>query len=242
MSRILATIIAVMLCTPSIATAGAYVGIGIGGTRTESSLADLGLVPVCASTTAGCYQDTQPPPVGVGSNPDFAGSDVTYNFVAGWMFNPYIGIEVGYIDFGQATDDLELPEACSTFRCSSRQWTSELKRDGFQAFLIGSLPLNDSVDLYGKLGAITWEADYQGYERSQLYASGFPLPPQNPEINGSRRGKDWAYGFGANLRTDSPFGLRADFTYYDFSDSDSSFVLQLDSSFVLQLMGTYSFE
>ena len=95
MSRTLATIIAVMLSTPTIATAGAYVGIGIGGTRTESSLADLGLVPECPSTTSGCYQDLEPPPVGVGSNPDFAGSDVTYNFVAGWMFNQNIGIEVG---------------------------------------------------------------------------------------------------------------------------------------------------
>lgn len=234
MSRIFATIIAVMLCTPTIATAGAYVGIGIGGTRTESSLADLGLVPVCASTTAGCYQDTQPPPVGVGSNPDFAGSDITFNFVAGWMFNQNIGIEVGYIDFGQATDDLGLPEACSTFGCSSREWTSELKRDGFQLFLIGNLPLNESVDLYGKLGVISWDADYQGYERSEVYASGPPLPPQNDQINGSDDGTDGALGFGANLRTDSPFSLRADFTYYDFSDSDSSFVLQL--------MGMYSFE
>ena len=95
MSRILATIIAVMLCTPSIATAGAYLGIGIGGSRTESKLADLGLVPVCESTTSGCYQDTQPPPVGVGSDPDFSGSDVSFNFVAGWMFNQNIGIEIG---------------------------------------------------------------------------------------------------------------------------------------------------
>jgi OOP family OmpA-OmpF porin len=237
MSRTLATIIAVMLSTPTIATAGAYVGIGIGGTRTESSLADLGLVPECPSTTSGCYQDLEPPPVGVGSNPDFAGSDVTYNFVAGWMFNQNIGIEVGYIDFGQATDDLGLPESCQGppfFGCSSRQWTTELKRDGFQAFLIGNLPLNESVDLYGKAGMISWDADYQGYERSELYASGPPLGAQNPRINGSDDGTDMALGFGANLRTDSPFSLRADFTYYDFDDSDSSFVLQL--------MGMYNFK
>lgn len=234
MSRIFATIIAVLLYAPSIAAAGAYVGIGIGGTRTESSLADLGLVPVCASTTAGCYQDLEPPPVGIGSNPDFAGSDVTFNFVAGWMFNQNWGLEIGYIDFGNAKDDLKLPDACATFGCSSRQWTSELKRDGFQAFLVGSLPLNDSVDLYGKLGMISWDADYQGYERSELYASGFPLPNQNDEINNSDDGTDMAGGFGINLRTDSPFSLRADFTYYDFDDSDSSFVLQL--------MGMYSFE
>lgn len=226
MSRIFATIIAVMLCTPSIATAGAYLGIGIGGTRTESSLGDLGLVPVCGSTTAGCYQDTQAPPVGVGSDPDFAGSEVSFNFVAGWMFNQNWGLEIGYIDFGQATDDLGLPEACSTFGCSSRQWTSEIKRDGFQAFLIGSLPLNDSVDLFGKLGVINWDADYQGYERSELYASGSPLPPQNAAITTSDDGTDLAFGFGINMRTDSPFSLRADLTYYDFDNTDSSYVLQ----------------
>jgi hypothetical protein len=234
MSRILATIVAVLLCTPSIAAAGAYVGVGIGGTSTESSLADLGLVPVCGSTTAGCYQDTQPPPVGVGSNPDFGGSDVSFNFVAGWMFNQNWGLEIGYIDFGQATDDLGLPEACSTFGCSSRQWTSEVKRDGFQAFLIGSLPLSESVDLFGKAGVINWDADYEGYERSELYASGFPLPPQNARISASDDGTDMAAGIGINLRTDSPFSLRADLSYYDFDKTDSVYVLQF--------MALYSFE
>ena len=81
---------------------------------------------------------------------------------------------------------------------------------------------------------ISWDADYQGYERSELYASGPPLGAQNPRINGSDDGTDMALGFGANLRTDSPFSLRADFTYYDFDDSDSSFVLQL--------MGMYNFK
>ena len=238
MSRIFATIIAVLLCTPSIATAGAYLGVGVGGTRAESSLADLGLVPVCESTTTGCYEDTQPPPVGVGSNPDFAGSDVTFNFVAGWMFNQNWGLEVGYMDFGQATDDLALPDACATFGCSSRQWTSDLKRDGFQLSLIGSLPLNESVDLYGKLGAINWDADYQGYERSQIYGDpvppATPLPIQNEPIARSDDGTDMLAGFGINLRTDSPFSLRADFTYYDFDDTDSVYVLQF--------MALYNFE
>ena len=234
MSRILTSIIAVMLCTPSIATAGAYLGIGIGGTRTESSLADIGLVPVCESTTAGCYQDLDPPPVGVGSNPDFAGSEVSFNFVAGWMFNQNIGLEIGYIDFGQATDDLALPESCAVFGCSSRQWSSEVQREGFQLFLIGSLPLNDSVDLFGKAGVINWDADYEGHERSEQYASGPPLGAQNVAMSSSDDGTDMAAGFGINLRTDSPFSLRADFTYYDFDDTDSVYVLQF--------MALYNFE
>ncbi len=234
MSRILATIIAVMLCTPSIAAAGAYLGIGIGGSRTESKLVDLGLVPVCESTTAGCYQDTQPPPVGVGGDPDFSGSDVSFNFVAGWMFNQNIGLEIGYIDFGTATDDLGLPQSCATFGCSSRQWTSEIERDGWQLFLIGNLPLNDSFDLYGKLGVIDWNADYAGYERSELYASGPPLGAQNAAIRTSDDGTDLAAGFGINMHTNSPLSLRADFTYYDMDNTD--FV------YVLQFMALYHFE
>ena len=157
MSRILATIIAVMLCTPTIAAAGAYLGIGIGGTRTESSLEDLALVPVCPSTTSGCYQDTQPPPVGAGSNPDFSGSDVSFDFVAGWMFNQNIGVEVGYIDFGKATDDLRLPDSClgpPYFGCSSRQWTSDIKRDVCKLFLAVDLLINRRVLLLGQLSSV----------------------------------------------------------------------------------------
>lgn len=253
MSRIFATIIAVTLCTPSIAAAGAYLGIGIGGTRTESKLGELGLVPVCpppsnpSAPPAGCDFDTLPTSeggAGIGNGTDFAGSDVSYSFVAGWMFNQNWGLEIGYIDFGQATDDLGLPDACDTFGCSSRQWTSEIKRDGFQLFLIGSLPLNESVDLYGKAGVINWDADYQGYERSALYGNPpdypddpgnpNPLPRQNQRMSSNDDGTDMAAGFGINLRTDSPFSLRADFTYYDFDDTDSSYVLQL--------MALYNFE
>lgn len=251
MSRIFATIIAVMLCTPSIAAAGAYLGIGVGGTRTESALADLGLVPVCAlpppsssiDNNSGCYQDTNAPPVGVGSNPDFGGSDVSFSFVAGWMFNQNFGLEIGYIDFGQATDDLGLPDSCDGpgnlpgqdyLGCSSRQWTSEVQRDGVQLFLIGALPISSNIDLFGKAGLIRWNADYQGYERSALYS--FPTDPgyynpflgrQNSPTASSDDGTDMAAGIGINLRTDSPFSVRADLTYYDFNDTDSVYVLQL---------------
>jgi hypothetical protein len=47
-------------------------------------------------------------------------------------------------------------------------------------------------------------------------------------------GTDMAAGFGINLRTDSPFSVRADFTYYDFDDTDSVYVLQF--------MALYSFK
>ncbi len=151
------------------------------------------------------------------------------------MFNQNWGLEIGYIDFGQATDDLTLPDACNPRGCSSRQWTSEIKRDGFQLFLIGSLPLNESVDLYGKLGAINWDADYQGYERSELYASGPPLgPAESQRLQPLMTAQTWPPVLAstcARTRRSACAPI-----------SPTTISMTRTRLYVLQLMGMYSFE
>ena len=107
MSKSLAALVAMILAAPSMAIAGPYLGIGIGGTRTESSLTELGLFP----------SPPLPPPT-VGPDPNFTGSDdftstdVSFDVAAGWMFG-WFGVEVGYTDFGSAEQRYALPESCN---------------------------------------------------------------------------------------------------------------------------------
>jgi hypothetical protein len=209
-------LMASVLVAPSIAIAGPYVGVGIGGTRTESSLAELNLVPNLTSDT-----DV------IGTDPNFASNDVSFEFTVGWMFNKHFGVEVGYTDFGKAVENYELPEACNTFGCQSREWTAQMKMTGVQAFVIGSTPIGASLDAYLKLGAIVWDADYSGFERNVAEVPGFPIGTRNDTVNYTDSGTDLAAAMGLNLKTDSPISVRAELTYYDVDTTSLVWIAQL---------------
>lgn len=223
MNKILTLLMAVAFATPSIAAAGPYIGLGIGGARTESSLAELGLPLNLESDIEAAN----------GADPDFSSNDVSFEVAAGWMFGRHFGVEVGYVDFGRATQNYVLPEACNGFGCQSREWTAQMDMTAIKAFLIGSLPLGENFDVYAKLGAITWDADYDGFERNQLLVPGFPIGDRNDPVSSTDDGTGMAAGLGLTMKTDSPFSLRVEFTYYDVDTTDLVWIGQL--------MGTYTF-
>jgi len=232
MSKSLALLVAMAMAVPGIAKAGPYVGIGIGGTRTESSLVELGLFP---------GPELPVPPPNVGPDPNFSGSDdftstdVAFDFAAGWMFG-WFGVEVGYTDFGSAEQRYALPESCTPpigGGCQSREWTTEMQMTGIRAFLIGSLPVSDNIDAYLKLGAMSWDADYRGYELNKVFTPGPPIGPRYDPVSFDNDDTGVAAAIGVNLKTDSPFSLRVEFNYYDVDTTDLVWNAQL--------MGVYTF-
>ena len=218
------------LAAPSLATAGAYVGVGLGGSRTESGLKDLDLLPSLSTDL-----DV------IGSNPDFSGTDVSLEVTVGWAFNEHWSVEGGYIDFGEARDTYELPlspPGCETapnpdLGCQSREWTATVKTKGWQLFALGSTPLNENVDAYLKLGAISWYADYAGFEKNVDFIPGEPIGPRNPGVSSDDSGVDLAAAMGFNLKTGTPFSVRTELAYYDIANTDLMWVAQL--------MGIYTF-
>jgi hypothetical protein len=215
MSKIFSVVIAMILAIPSLAVAGPYIGLGMGIGRTESTLTKLDLVPdpILESDL----------PV-FGTSQSFSSSEANYEVTAGWNFNRHFGVEVGYTKFGEANDNYELPLACNELGCQSRQWTAEMKMKGFRAFLVGSLPLSDRVDAYAKVGAMRWDADYDGFERNANIVPD-PDPPgpigeRNGPVSYDDDGTDLAVGLGLNLKTDSPISLHLDFTYYAVDTTD----------------------
>jgi len=237
-TALMAIVIALVpMSVPSVAMAGPYVGFGIGGTRTESSLQELNLVPSLPSDIAV-----------IGSDPDFSSTDVSLEFTVGWMFNKHFFVEVGYVDFGEARANFELPlspPGCEddltppspglppTLGCQSREWTATMSTTGIKAFAIGSVPLGETVDAYLKLGAISWKADYEGFENNVGFIPGPPIGERNPSVSYDGDGTDLAAGMGLNLKTDSPFSVRAELTYYDIDTTDLVWIAQL--------MGIYTF-
>jgi opacity protein-like surface antigen len=77
----------------------------------------------------------------------FGGDDVGYKVFGGWMFNPYIGGELEYIDGGTAEDR-----------------GIEIDVSGFNASLRGAYPLGDQFSVFAKVGMMFWEADVSSFE------------------------------------------------------------------------------
>lgn len=228
MSKSLAVLVTMMMAAPSMAVAGPYLGIGIGGTRTESSLTELGLFPGPALPVPPA---PDPDPNFTGSD-DFTSTDVSFDVAAGWMFGMF-GVEVGYTDFGSAEQRYVLPESCNNVGCQSREWTAQMAMSGIRAFLIGSLPVSDNIDAYLKLGAMNWQADYDGLERNQAFVPGPPVAPRYDSVSFDDDDTGVAAAIGVNLKSDSPFSLRVEFNYYDVDTTDLVWNAQL--------MGVYTF-
>lgn len=220
------------MAVPTVALAGAYVGVGIGGTRTESTLGKLDLEPSLATDIDA-----------IGSDPDFSSSDVSMEFTVGWTFNEHFSAEIGYVDFGEAREYYTLPDSppgCAEdnspgyLGCQSREWTTTMKTTGIQVFVMGNVPVGETIDAYLKLGAISWHADYAGYEKNVDFIPGPPIGPRNPGISHDDSGTDLAAAMGLTLKTGTPFSVRTELAYYDISSTDLVWVAQL--------MGIYAFE
>lgn len=93
--------------------------------------------------------------------------DTVYSIYAGSYFNPYLGLEAGYTDFGKA-----------------RRGGGESKAMGFNLSLVGKYPLGSSINLLGRLGTT-----YGRTEVSSLPGSGI--------ASGKETGFGIAYGVGA---------------------------------------------
>ncbi|MEO8223308.1 MAG: outer membrane beta-barrel protein [Gammaproteobacteria bacterium] len=222
MSKSLFVLMAMVVTAPIAAIAGPYLGAGAGGARAESSLASLregsqNLVPNLATDLDA-----------IGSDPKFHGTDVSFDFTAGWNFGKYLAVEVGYTDFGRATQNYVLPEACQpVIGCQSREWTAQVDTTGVRAFVIGNLPITDKVAAYLKLGAIRWDAKYAGFERNVAFVPAPQIGPRNDPVSFSNDGTDLAAGTGLALKTDSPFSLRVELNYYDVATTSQFWNAQL---------------
>ena len=93
----------------------------------------------------------------------------TYNLYGGSYFNDFIGLEVGYADFGRIN-----------------RGGGQTKADGFNVGVVGKLPLAPSFNLLGRLGTTYGRTDV-----SSNIASGV--------VAGKETGWGGSYGIGAEF-------------------------------------------
>ena len=129
---------------------------------------------------------------------DFDANDTGYKLFANYSFANYLGFEGGFIDFGEPSDDvLGLP--------------GKIDAQGYTLYGVGRLPLADSVELFGKAGVISWDAD----------------SIVDGTLVGADDGDDLALGFGASWNANGTLGLRAEYEWFDIPDADNVWMASL---------------
>ena len=128
------------------------------------------------------------------------GSDNGIKLFGGFAFNRNIAVEMAFVDLG------ELTYSGTYFGTPVANGT--LETSGFNFAFVGSIPLNPSFSLFGKLGLFFWEA-----EASDV-TGGFPFVQTIDDV-------DVSYGFGASYQFNRNFGMQVEWEQYEAADSIS---------------------
>jgi len=153
---------------------GFYVGGGIG---------------VASFDVADFYEDYQPLLFEEG-NPGF-------KFFGGYRILRYLGVELGYTDYGTVIKHEELrPVGNQSLSVGINQW---------DASVLGMLPLGKKISLYAKVGAASWDTDV-------IAENG----PDTEDLSSS--GTDLTYGLGLDLLF-KKVGMRVETGWVDIPDT-----------------------
>ncbi len=124
-------------------------------------------------------------------------NDFAWKGYAGIDILPWLGVEGGYVDFGN------VDESRSTVRVKS-------SLDGWDAFAVGTIPIA-FVDLFAKVGIISYNLDVN-------------LDTDRGQDHVSSSNEDIAYGVGAAFNF-GKLAVRAEAERFDVSDVDDLYLL-----------------
>lgn len=128
------------------------------------------------------------------------GSDTGFKFFGGFQFNQNLGLELAYVDLGEATYSGNFLGAPVT--------GGSVETTGFNVSAVGTVPVNPSFSLFGKVGFFMWEA------KARDITAGAPF-------SGSEDDVDLSFGFGAAYHLNKNFSVRAEWEQFEAVDSIS---------------------
>jgi hypothetical protein len=130
------------------------------------------------------------------------GSDLATRVFAGVRLHRYLAIEAGWVDIGEI--DALVPAITSDAQLE--QVPTTLETSGWEVTAVGIWPVNRDLELFGKLGLISWDSD---------------LTSGGAGAAGSD-GQDLAYGIGAEYTGTGRLRFRIEGMVYDLDGFDES--------------------
>ena len=127
------------------------------------------------------------------------GDDTGIKVFGGSKINPNFGFEISYIDFGETT--------------LTGNGSVTLEASGFDFALMGILPAGQSVELFGKVGILMWDAD-------ATYVS----VPGIGSGTVSDDGTDINFGVGINFNMSDKFTFRGSYEMFEMDDIEIDYL------------------
>jgi OOP family OmpA-OmpF porin len=164
---------------------GFYAGVGIGSSSTSISKSDIrnDLADIGITGTATSLDD----------------SDTAWKLYGGYRFNPYLGLELGYVDLGSISSTIV------TTAPSAANIHTSTDTDGFSLVAVGTWPVTSKFDLFAKVGAYHWNTDAS----ATAIVGGSVV-----KVSDDDSGTDLTYGFGAGYRFTKNVGVRGEWEVY----------------------------
>lgn len=133
-------------------------------------------------------------------------SDAGWKVFGGGQINPFIGLEVSYVDLGE-------------FSAKRGMERAEVDLDGWNLMGMGVLPVYSDpynhLSLFAKAGAFIWDADIDG--SGSLGSAAIALSDEDD-------GVDPSFGVGIVYRLATYFAIRAEWErFFDIRDEDVDF-------------------
>jgi opacity protein-like surface antigen len=129
---------------------------------------------------------------------DFDAQDTGYKIFANYTFANFLGLEGAYVDFGEPSDQFA-------------GLSGVIDAQGWSLYGVGALPLGSSVEVFGKAGVISLDAD--------SLVDGV--------LVGADDGNDLALGIGARWNANESIGIRAEYEWFDIPDADNVWMASL---------------
>src|SRR5262245_6033663 len=143
-----------------------------------------------------------------GQDIDFDESDGAYRVYGGYMFLPFLGAEVSYIDFGSPDKDFNFPGG---------RIDVEAEATGYTAEALAVLPLV-LVDFFAKVGYMSYDIDVDAHVR------GFG------NFSGGSDGEGPLVGAGVMFNL-GPIGVRAEGQYFDVDNVDDLYIFLIGAQY-----------
>lgn len=179
--------------------AGPYLGLGGGGANYQS------FDELCRDATGALPGQ----PVDV----DCEGDETVFGWklFAGWRFNPYLAVEGGYADLGEADADTVF---------FGQNPNAEISADALFAELVGSVPLGERFKAFAKLGIANIDVKL----KSDVFA--VPLAG-TPRSSLSTDSTEAVYGLGGEFSITPGIAGRLEWERFDFDDGIDLFSISI---------------
>lgn len=132
---------------------------------------------------------------------DDSNRDVGWKIFAGYQFNPYLGIEGGYVDFGKYDPQITASDGITNFKIKG-----EIDSQAMFFDVVGHLPVNESFSAFGKVGLAFTRTDASISASLTNFFSASAKTDENEVVP--------KVGVGVRYNITKQIGVRAEYEYY----------------------------